>query len=76
MDRPRPTTVDTHWDTREGRILGVLEKFQETEICPKQHDRYVKEGKWQSHVVYCVCDCSYCQEAKLRKENGDSIPAP
>jgi hypothetical protein len=65
---------------RETLFLGQVEKFMETDICPKLHDRYVKTGKWESHILYCVCDCSYCQEAKLRSEyhekrGGDRLEA-
>lgn len=52
--------------------MKAVERFVETEICPVNHDRYVKEGHWQSHTVYCMCSCSYCQEQRLRKEYPDT----
>lgn len=52
--------------------MGQLERFVETEICPLQHDNYVKNGKWESHTIYCMCSCSYCMQERLKKDYPDT----
>jgi len=48
--------------------MNPLARFLEVEICPHSHDRFVEKG-WKQHEQYCLCDCSYCTERKMRKEH-------
>jgi len=39
------------------------------EICPYLHDKYAERG-WKDHLVFCTCNCSYCEEGRLRQRYG------
>lgn len=53
----------------EARAAKIAEKMAD---CPKRHNDFVQNGGWKSHTTFCMCNCSYCQEARLRNKNPES----
>jgi hypothetical protein len=49
--------------------LGLVESFLAKDTCPYLHDKYANRG-WADHLLYCVCNCSYCEESRLRQRYG------